>query len=814
MSGPRFTASAAARLRDAIREAGGNEVFAIGDLDDRKRVADLTVTCRGQVDRVTALVDRPSAGQAVIHNHPSGDLTPSDADLHLASLYGEDGVGVVIVDSLVTRDRWVVEPHRPVEEPVDDAALEAFFTGGLPRALPHFEPRPQQLEMARSVAAALSDAHHLAVEAGTGTGKSLAYLAPAALWALANRSKVVVSTFTKALQSQLQRSDLPLLHKGGISVRTAVLLGRNNYVCKRRLGLADEEDRANHPSDRADLDALLDWEQSTTEGTRADVPLQLDAALWERVQSDSDLSLRVRCPHYETCHYYRARRTAAAAHVVVVNHALMLADLKVRADAGRGLLPQYGRAIVDEAHHLEDAATGAAEQRLSALMVRRAVLPLLDGRRRRGAITRLCDTRRGPASRLGVDEQQQAELLGTIAATAATVLADDVRTTLDVAATLTQGRDPVRITPAVERDERWRLDAAPAIRHAAALIESANEALDALASAFDDVELPDALRQPLLDLRRGHRRLTTQAVTARAFLTADPASCRSLTPAQGRRPAAIAIAPIDVGPTLQRVLWGALDSVVATSATLTVAGQFGHWRGRAGMEAGETQTWPSPFDHARQAMLALPRDLPPPNEQGFLGRTSEVLVDAIRASDGGCFVLCTSHAAVQHYARALREALGGGWPLLVQGTVGRGLLLQRFRDNPRAILVGTDSFWEGVSVRGRGLRLVAIPRLPFRVPTEPLKQARHEQIAARGGNPFRQYALPEAVLRLRQGYGRLIRSHTDRGVVLILDRRLHDRSYGQIMLRSLPPARRVKGPWRRVLQELQAALDDGAAPRG
>ena len=810
MTGSRFTPWAADTLREAIQDAHGVEVFAIGDVE-AGWVTQVTVTCRGQVDRVPALIDRPRAGQVVIHNHPSGDLRASDADMQLAGLYGEEGVGVVIVDSSVSRSNWVVEPYAPEQKPVDDEALRRFFEEGLARVMEGYEPRSQQIDMARQVATSLMECAPVVIEAGTGTGKSLAYLVPAALWAVANQQKVVVSTHTRALQGQLLHSDLPLLSRGGIEVKTAVLQGRGNYLCKRRLALADEEDR--EAPDRVDLDALLDWDRQTTDGSRSDIPFELEPTLWDRVLSDSDLSLRVRCPHYAECHYYQARRAAAAAHIVVVNHALLLADLRLRAEIGRGVLPRYDRVILDEAHHLEDAATGAVTRQLTALGVRRAVAPLLDGKRRRGALTRLVDQHGGTGSVL--DEAGRTAL--QVGATAASSLLRELiaNTEAIMAQLAEQGLEeddaPRRWTDTDEQDDLWRTSIAPDVASVAAELEAVTEHLDAVEALFGDVQLPERSAQPLLDVRRGRRRLKGHAEIARSFLEFRRDWCRWIERARsrrGRRTAQLNVAPVAVAGTLKEILWEPLPGTVSTSATLSLAGSFAWWQSRHGLESPATALYPSPFDHARQAILGLPRDLPEPNEPDFLRRSAERIVEAIRISDGGAFVLCTSHRAVRFYAEALRAQLGAAWPIVAQGQASRVLLLERFKENRRAVLIGTDSFWEGVSVQGEGLRLVVIPRLPFRVPTEPLRMARHEAIASRGKDPFVAYSLPEAVIKLRQGYGRLIRSHTDVGAVVILDRRIHDRRYGRIMLRALPPARRVVGAWRQVVDALRGLFGE------
>jgi ATP-dependent DNA helicase DinG len=861
--GLRFTLPAADRLRRAIQDAGGVEVFAIGDVEGGV-VTELTISCRGQQDRVPALLERPRAGQVVIHNHPSGNIQPSDADLQLAAIYGDNGVGVVITDSQVTRSNWVVEPHAEKVVKVGEDAVVAFFEEELRRVMPDFEPRPGQIDMARDVMRAFDEDRPFVVEAGTGTGKSLAYLVPAALWAIANDAKVVVSTHTKALQGQLLASDLPVLAKAGLKVRYAVLQGRTNYVCKRRLGLAVEEAKHGAPEERAILDTIAAWEQTTADGCRADLPVAVEPALWERIESDSDLTLRVKCPHYATCHFYQARRRAAAAHVVVVNHALLLADLALRSEgAPAGVLPKYKRLVVDEAHHLEDSATGAVAERLSTRMIVRATWPLLGTQKRRGALDRVAEPN-GPMSKLPADQRAEFEAAAVMASMNTRALADDARGALAVVATeaLPDDGTPLRVTAETEETPVWKELLVPTVNILAQRLEEAAGSLDKVTSAFDEVDLPEALAQPVLDVKRAQRRITEQAAVARAFLEHREEICRWVEPERtrgqgsartppeagaaperatrraaelsgsgraeprserlrersswgsGGLDASLNLAPVEVSPLLKKLLWDKIPGSVATSATLTVAGRFDFWKRRSGLFDDDvlTATLPSPFDHAVQAVLALPRDLPEPDDDGFLAATARAVVDAVRISDGGAFVLCTSYRAVDAYGAALRDALPYDQPVLLQGKSGRSSLLERFRENRRSVLVGTDSFWEGVSVKGDGLRLVVIPRLPFRVPTEPLRIARHERIAARGGDPFRAFSLPEAVLKMRQGYGRLIRHKGDRGVVLVLDRRLHERFYGAVVLGSLPPARRVVGPWERVKEEMTAFYAHRAAP--
>jgi ATP-dependent DNA helicase DinG len=780
VSAERFAPTGAAALRRQIALAGGIEVFAVGTLDERGNVARIEVHARGNEGAVNAPHGRARAGQVVVHNHPSGNVRPSEADMALAAQFGEDGVGFVIVDNEVERAQWVVEPHARVLRPIDRTALVEVFDAALPAAFPGWEPRPGQREMALAVARALDEGGVVALEAGTGTGKSLAYLAPAVLWALANDRRVVVSTYTRTLQAQLAADDLPALARV-LPHRSAVLKGRGNYLCRRRLQLALDEGVEG-------AERVAEWARTSATGDFAEAGFDLDDDLLDRVESDTDQTLRAACPHFNTCFYYQARRAAAAAHLIVVNHALLLRDLAAKAESGgRGILPDFDRVILDEGHHLEDAATRAGDARLSAVAVRRAVAPLLPRRNRPGALDRLA---------------ARAETAASPAATA-TDLAVRARDTAEVGFTglAEHARVPVRVVGAPP-DSEFFATLAEELQEAAA-------ALGGLEAAVDESKIPANQRQPLLDVQRARRRLQAQADVAVAFLAEDADRVRFLDP--GKRGVAAAHAPLDIGTFVRKHLQDGMATTVLTSATLAVNGNAGPWLARVGLADAHFEAFPSPFDYGRQALLALPRDLPRPDAPNAREGVAELLVGAIEASRGGAFVLCTSYAAVDELGDRVNAALGGRFAVLRQGKGSRERLLARFRDDRGSVLFGTDSFWEGVSVKGDALRLVAIPRLPFRVPTEPVAQARHERLVERGVDPFRAWSLPEAVLRLRQGFGRLIRTGTDRGAVLICDRRIHEMWYGRVFLASLPPARRITAPGRAVLAAMREFYAAGNA---
>lgn len=798
MQGLRFTKRAADRMAAAIAEAGGVEVFAIGDVDGLGRVTDLEIHARGNEGAVPALLTRPRPGQVVIHNHPSGVLKASDADFHLANRYGDDGIGVVIVDNKVERDHWVVEPLRKKRVPVDLDRLKAFFLEDLPRALPGCESRPGQLEMALAVAENLHEGGVLLAEAGTGTGKSLAYLVPAVLWAQANESKVAVSTFTRTLQGQLLSSDLPLMRRAGLDFDAAVLKGRSNYICRRKLeaALADPEDQL------AALQKVKEFSRRAAEGSLQELGEDLPVELWERVESDADQTLRARCPHYDACFYYNARRRAAQAHLLVLNHALLVADLELkRGTGGDGILPRYARVVVDEGHHLEDAATSVGGSLLTATALKRAVAPLLPRKRRAGALARVSE-------RFGTDENRVGDLCVQLADELSQLVDEFEPLLQEVGHALLQDGPQRRVTDALEQEPEWSERALPRVRELRARLVKARNRIGVIQDRLDGITVPPEQAQPLLDMKRASRRLAEKVQVAQAFLAGDEARCRW---AERSRRGAVELhdAPIEVGPLLRDLLWEGMEAVTVTSATLSVGGRFDHWRSRHGATETKDLVVASPFDYRRQALLVLPRDLPVPDHPDWEAAIGDALVAFVEASEGGTFVLCTSYRAVEVFGSRLQAAVGDRLPVLLQGRAGRDRLLARFRDHEGSVLVGTDSFWEGVSVSGRGLRQVLIPRLPFRVPTEPISQARYERLVASGQDPFRAWSLPHAVLKLRQGFGRLVRTKEDTGVVVIMDRRIHDRWYGRVFVRALPPARRVTGPGRVVVPAVRSFLDDG-----
>jgi ATP-dependent DNA helicase DinG len=828
----RLTREASDAIRREIGRAAGREITFLLDVGDDRTLMNPRAVARGNRGAVLAASRDAPEGSVMVHNHPSGDLEPSGADLAVAASLYEAGVGSAIVDNEASRIYVVVEPPTPrVVEPLDPDELDLFLRpgGGLSEQHPAFEDRPGQREMTRLVGRRYNRGGVGLVEAGTGTGKSVAYLLPAALWALRNQERTVVSTNTINLQEQLVGKDLPLLQSAlGEELRWSLVKGRGNYISIRRAHLAAASAPTLFDEDRSqEIQGLLEWIETTEDGSRSDLSTPPSEEVWEEVQSDPDICLKTRCPHFQTCFYQRARRRAASAEILVVNHHLLFTDLAVRRATDNytqaAVLPPYRHLILDEAHNAEAAATdhlgvGVTRHglfRLLARMERRGKGVLADIREQlmadpdRGSATELLDRME---ERVRPSLAEVRERVEPFLTSLSGVLAESEGPTLRLGGA-------GRVEPRESLPVREAMDAL-----VFALRRLSREVGELRVRILDDELWAGDLEGRTLDLFSVQSRVETQAQGIQAVLDpgGDAETLVRWLEVRGRGPRrnlALAAAPIEVGPVLREDLFQRLETTVLTSATLTTRTGFEYLRGRLGLDHAslddslevEEQVVDSPFDFSTQSVLAIPTDLAGPQASGlrFQEETARVALDVARMTGGGLFLLFTSHQALRQVAGVLRdgEARDEAFPLFVQGDVPRARLLQRFVESGRGILLGTASFWEGVDVPGDPLRALVIQKLPFQVPTEPIVAARMELMEARGEDPFWRYSLPEAALRLKQGFGRLIRTLDDRGAVLVLDHRILTRRYGPYLRQSLPPAPLAKGIWpdlRRALEEFYA----------
>lgn len=830
MSVERLTAAARTLLEEEIAAAHGREVSFVVRADANGTLTDARVVARGTVDAVLALPGAAQRGEMLLHNHPSGFLEPSGADLHVAARLHDEGVGFGIVNNDVSTLYVVVElPRARTLARLDSLEIANLLTesGPVARVLgtSSFEDRPGQRDMAAYIADAYNDGGIALLEAGTGIGKSFAYLVPALEWARVNGERTVVSTNTINLQEQLVGKDLPILSRafstGERAVTFALLKGWRNYLCLSRL----EQARAGQDSlfdnaRGAELDAIAGWAARTADGSLSDLVEEPSNEVWDAVAAESDLCTRLKCPHFDRCFVFAARRRAAEADVVVVNHHLLASDLAVRIASDNwqeaAVLPPYRRLVLDEAHHLEDVAAQHLGTQVSMLGVQR-LLGRLE-RNGRGLLPALAAELSTHEDLMGAASR---DLLGRTvldALGAARRFADELFARLSRRLDAEQAATPVlRLTDSFAEDGVWREGLDVALDNLLIAFSKLRDGVETIADRLS-IDDPAEMRTRLIgELRGVVRRLDAAAEGLKATL--QPVGYRApVGPAvrwmerRGRRTPNLTLSavPLDLAPVLKDALFDRVETVVLTSATLAAGGEFTFLEERLGLSLPPSRVTvreilPSPFDFAAQCVFGIPTDIPEPrdDESGHGAAVARVLLELAHASDGGIFALFTSHVALRRTADAVRGHVGARWPLLVQGEGQRDQLLRRFRDAGSAILLGTDSFWEGVDVPGRALRVLILAKLPFKVPTEPLTAARLERLTQAGVDGFTHYLVPLAALKLKQGFGRLIRTKSDVGAVVLLDRRVVTKRYGASMLEGLPPASKAIGNWPEVRREVE-----------
>jgi ATP-dependent DNA helicase DinG len=631
------------------------------------------------------------------------------------------------------------------------ASATAFAPDGpLSRALPGFEPRPGQLEMAEAVASVLATGGVLLAEAGTGTGKTLAYLIPAIL----SRKRVLVSTGTKNLQEQIFFKDLPVLRETlGVPFTATCMKGRGNYLCLHRFDAFRESPAIRSRDEFLQLRVLERWAPETETGDRAELEdLPEDLPFWNDIAATTENCIGTECPRYNDCFVVRMRQRAAESDVVIVNHHLLCADAAVRQGAFGEVIPRCSTAIVDEAHQLEDVATQYFGIVVSSFRVE--------------ALAR--DVDRALSARLVVDGER------------ADQLADDAQRLRDAARAFFSTLHMLRneLPAGGGSDSRTRVRAANLVRLGddGATLVAALEALEA------DVALAKDVPEDVLALGRRAGEIKTDV---RFLLRADDPAFVYFVETRGRG-AFLRASPIDVSAIIRELLLDRMDATVLTSATMTVDDSFEYVRGRLGIKRAVEVKLASEFDFRRQAILYLPKGMPDPRNPQFTGAAARQIIEILKLTSGRAFVLFTSYANLREVHRIASAELD--YPILVQGSAPRSALLRDFKATPNAVLLATSSFWQGVDVVGDALSCVIIDKLPFASPGDPITAARIEAIGALGGSAFGEYQIPLAILALKQGLGRLLRHRQDRGVLAVLDPRLRTMGYGRRFLASLPPA--------------------------
>lgn len=815
-----FSQQISQELRQEIAAANENKVFFCAELD-KEIFTSVKVIARGtQVSVPEVLMAGCGKCMVVLHNHPSGDLTPSGADITIASRLAREGIGFAIVNNQVTECYIIVEPaETPAEKEISRTQVEEILAPGgyVDEVLEGFEIRPQQLEMAVSLTEALNNNVHALAEAGTGTGKSLAYLVPVLLWARENKHRAIVSTNTINLQEQLLHKDIPLLQQAMPGSFKAVLVkGRGNYLCRRKFRelLAQGEGQVDE-KDIPTLGTMAAWAQRTRDGTKSDLGFNPSRDLWELVCSESDVCLRINCPFYKECFFHNARRDALDAQILIVNHSLLFADIALRSrGAETGVLPEYHAIVLDEAHNIENVATNWLGARITRLAATRLLGRLWSARHNKA---------RGILAVLELKLATSKDLDEILVKGLLNIMSEDLIPSIillhQCIAEYFSGLEmylgklgsqnmKARLTPEFVSAPGWKaLDEGAKIvlvqlGELGRQLDSFYNRLENLGPLSFELVLPQALELTAIRTRLGD--LETDLKEA-VFGSSD-ALVRwvELGMPRGIPRSSLNYAPISVRQVLREQVWEKYGSVILTSATLTVGNKFEYVRSRLGLDSDlpvQELLFTSPFDYQNQVLLGIAEDMPSPEESTFAEKIASAVLASLSNSRGRALVLFTSFSLLHATATKIASKLETKTiTLLCQGEMPRHALLERFRADTRSALLATSSFWEGVDVAGESLSNVILTRLPFTVPDEPVIQARMEDLRRQGKNPFYSYQVPQAVLRFKQGFGRLIRNKRDRGVVLVLDKRIVTKNYGQYFLESLPQCSTRKGPLQEILE--------------
>lgn len=819
-------------LVDAISAAQGAEVLSAATCRADKTWDNIRILARGNEDSAPAIVRSLRPGDVMLHNHPSGELMPSDADLSVASLCGKSGIGFAIHNNDCDQFYVVVEPFIEKKTlQLDPVEMTAFISkgGAIAKRLDAFEERAGQKHLMEKIIEAINKPCHAMLEGETGIGKSMAYLIPAVHYAIRNRCRVGISTNTINLQHQLVNKDLPFLASiFDFPFKYCLVKGRRNYICLRRireaLAASDGEFLLEH-DEYEQFNRLVSWAENTPDGSLSDLNWVPVESLWEKICCDKDSCPGIKCSEYNECFFYTSRRFASEADILVVNHHLLFADLALRADTSEysqtAVIPACKVVILDEAHNLEETATKHFGFRTTSVGVQRVLNKIYQkrGRREQGTLSTLYSMISFGRGDFSVENR--AALLQDLSEEmipARLEIGDLSRSLFDaVTAFIT---DPskaqygeYRLRLGKREEERAEFSALVHFafklrdeckRLAARMRKMARKITSLLG---DDVsEENECFELPVTELNSFAARLEetaggvnimfdTGAPDREIFVHFFTAAFRK----NAVYPAFNSL-PIEVAKPMLEYCFKKIPCTVMVSGTMTTAHNFAFIKGRLGLDSQELLPaplegrFPSPFDYKSQARLFIPTDIPDPASPIFAEKVSDPLFDIIWSSRGGALVLCTSYGHLNQFYNNLAPRLAAeGLECYKQGELERHHLLELFKEDGNAVLFATDSFWEGVDIPGSALRNLIITRLPFATPNDPVLEARNERIKAGGGNAFRDYQLPMAAIKLKQGFGRLIRKKDDRGTIWILDNRIVSKSYGSYFLESLPELPVMRG---------------------
>jgi ATP-dependent DNA helicase DinG len=701
------------------------------------------------------------------------------------------------------------------EKKPQDELFDLIFSskGPLSLVLDDFEERDGQREMAEQILEAYTKDQIALIEAGTGTGKSLAYLVPAIFWALKSKEKTVISTNTISLQEQLINKDIPfLLNALDLDLNAVLVKGMNNYLCLRKLDDLREQLNLFSDEQEREIEAVERWAQHSPGGSRSEINFPLSHSTWEKVGAEADACNHVHCPSYKKCFFFKARRKAGEAQILVVNHHLLLADLisKQAKDIKneKSILPPYNRLILDEAHHLEEIAFDALSKRMDNIaltkLLGKVFSDLNPQKSKLGALKQTLDNFYADGSQPSIlSLTQRLEIDLPAKKREISEINVKIFDKLERFCAALSGEQNYRLKKPLIDHPDWKGEIKSDFLALSSALSSFAQSILSLCldlEALKDPRMQEKMQSDLVEVRAAVSRLEEFAANLENFFSQEEKiHCVRWIERTGflERPhLALVEANLDVSAYLKEHLLEPISTVAMCSATLTVGENFEYIKQRLGIPCGSSvrevteKVYDSPFDYQNQSLLLIPTDIPDPLDKEFISAASKKIFGAIAASTGNAFVLFTSYDMLRAcHAEVLTLAERTDFTFLKQGDASRQTLIERFKSTDKSILFGTDSFWEGVDVAGDALRCVILVKLPFKVPNHPKAQAHSEFLLKMGKDPFRDHSLPQAALKFKQGFGRLIRTKNDKGCVVCLDRRLITKSYGKTFLNSLPKCR-------------------------
>lgn len=794
----KISSSAREKMRLAIEEAGGNEVFFRGIPNEDGVVDDVVVLARGNKHSVPAIVKQMRKREVIIHNHPSGYLFPSDPDVAISSMYANEKSGASYIVNNDVDNCYAIVELQPQE--ILNIDIKPYFeeTGMLSRAFPEFEYREEQLHMATHIEKGLNSGTKVIVEAGTGTGKTLAYLLPSIEWAIKNQKKVIISTNTINLQEQLLNKDIPIAKKviqGDFNY--LLVKGRGNYLCNRKVmnmasGESVDFDEFTS-SQKEQFQAVLRWSSKTEKGDKGELPFEVDNFVWEFFHSESDICSGNKCPYKGECFFLKSREEKKHADILITNHHMYFADLSIRKETGfnteYAILPDYDLVVFDEAHNIEKVARDYFSYESSKYSFNKTMNQLYNTgkKKKQGSFQLLLnylkntnfenykDVERLIAKDL-VDRHIDLAKRGN----------DYFLKLIDTFLKGQKGTVNVRLRPEELTHAPFWTELKEAEEDLVLTYNSYMRKLRSLSKVVKEAEDENGI---INEFVKYVDRLETFFMNFKFIQEMDDSNFIYWVAVNGSKSNAKLVAtPLKINDELDKVLYTNLDHIVFTSATIAIGDDFEYFKNSIGLnEETLEKVIHSPFDYDRQMRVYIPSDIPLPNDKQFTYEIKDFIKELIERANGNTFILFTSYSSLNYMYYMLKDDLeADGYDLFIQGMAPRNQIVNMYKMSPRPVLFGTDSFWEGVDVKGDKLSSVIIVKLPFKVPSDPVVEAIIENINNEGGNAFLEYQIPESIIKFKQGIGRLIRSKEDRGIITILDTRTIKKRYGKLFLDAVP----------------------------